>query len=283
MTAIQTLVNATQRFAQSTTKACTPAPAATPQMSAGATFQSSEGCTVADQQRALKMLGVGRASEGWTKPSDSVANVTFGGPTSAPKGKPKDWSQIKQNLNRYVHGAQRRDLKTTFADKGKAFLHLDRSGNPDDPTTVIKTYLPPGCITVSMHGERPVNRETGDIYPNRNARPFWNGTESMFPWGDDGSRSVKDVVAEIKPHLKEGDDTPIFLNSCNAGTESQGYTPAAEFARESGRYVIAPVDSRILATINGPQLSDKGGQWRVFHPDGTSELLYCPTTFPALK
>lgn len=119
--------------------------------------------------------------------------------------------------------------------------------------------------------------KNGEINPERNRTPFWDGTEP------NGLRTTAEFVEQLRPSLKEGDDAPIFLNVCNAGTESKGIVPAADVSRRTGRYVIAPVDSRILGTGRGPQLNDKGGEWRVFHPDGTSELLYRPDTYPGYE
>jgi hypothetical protein len=240
------------------TRECLEAPAAT--------FEASQPCPVAEQQRALKQFGLGRASQGW-----QTSDVQFSGQTR-PKGQPQNWGRLKQQLATYVHGAQGRTAKTTFSEKSKGFVHLDRSGGDSD-TESIRTYLAPGSVTVSMHGVRPV-LNSGEINPTRNRTPFWDGTEP------DGLRTTAEVVEQLRPHLKDGEDAPIFLNTCNAGTESRGIVPAAEVAKRTGRYVVAPVDSRILASTSGPRLNDEGGEWRVFHPDGSSELLYKPSEYP---
>ncbi|MBX3169853.1 MAG: hypothetical protein KF760_20785 [Candidatus Eremiobacteraeota bacterium] len=232
-----------------------------------ATFEASKECEVANQQRALKKLGLGPASAAWQS-----SDVRFSGHTR-PQGQPENWGELKQNLVTYLDGAQNRRACTRFANGSKGYALLDKSGEIMDATRAIENYRAPGSVTVSMHGVRPVLKN-GEINPERNRTPFWDGTEPH------GLRTTAEFVELLRPHLKAGDDAPIFLNVCNAGTESKGIVPAADVSRRTGRYVIAPVDSRVLGTGRGPQLNDKGGEWRVFHPDGTSELLYKPTAYP---
>ncbi len=240
------------------------------QESPAATFEASKGCEVADQQRALKKFGLGPASQAWQNP-----DVKFAGQTR-PKGQPENWGQIKQDLVKYLDGAQDRRACTRFANGSKGYALLDKSGDIMDATRASENYRAPGSVTVSMHGVRP-RLTSGEINPERNRTPFWDGTEP------NGLRTTAEFVELLRPALKEGDDAPLFLNICNAGTESKGIIPAADVSRRTGRYVIAPVDSPILGTGRGPQLNNEGGQWRVFHPDGTSELLYKPTSYPGWK
>lgn len=232
---------------------------------------------MADQQRALKNLRVGAASSEWTVAFAGEGNKSV---TARPvQGQPNNWKHLKQELQKYVSRAQNREAPQRFPIPSKGFIHLDRSGDPNGPTADIGTYLPPGCVTVSMHGERPFNLDTGEAYPGRNARPFFDGVEASMWNPRSGPQTTDYVVGLIKPQLDPLEDAPIFLNSCNAGTASDGYIPARDVAEQTGRFVIAPTNSRILATARGPQLSDKGGEWRVFRPDGTSELLYKPTQY----
>ena len=159
----------------------------------------------------------------------------------------------------------------TFSCKSAGALNLDKGKDPLSPTKNIVNYPAPGCISVSVHGLSPIDRETGRVQDFRKDTPFWDGTSNML---DDGCRSTAQIVDKL--NLDPADDSPIFLNSCNAGTASQGYTPAADMAKQTGRYIIAPVNTRIHGMVRGPRLADKGGEWRVFHPDGTNELLFRP-------
>ena len=276
----QTLAKATEHIVNTGNRAVTSAASSAPKVpakeTAAATFESSSQCVLADQQKALRSFGLGPASSAW---KNSASEVQFAG-AGKPKGKPENWGETKQDLVTYLNGAQHRTEKTTFSDnKSKGFAHLDQSGKEDDPTASIRTYLAPGSLTVSMHGIRPIlEKDTNPhVNPERNRTPFWDGTEP------NGLRTTAEVAEMIRPHLKEGDDTPVFLNVCNAGTELNGIVPAADLSRRLGRYIIAPVDSRILGSVSGPQLNDEKGEWRVFHPDGTSELLYKPTNYPGYE
>ncbi len=241
-----------------------------------ATFEpsglSGSDSVFSDQQRALKDFRFGAASE--------EGSVALNAHSKTPVGQPNNWRHLKQDLVKYLDGAQKSKPWQKFNVPSKGFSHLDRSGDPLDATGAISEYRAPGCVTVSMHGIAPVDRKSGQVNPHRNAAPFWNGTDpSIWNLRDDGVRSTEEVFEELQPHLDPAEDAPIFLNTCNAGTESEGYVPAAEMAKLSGRYVIAPVDSRILGAARGPQLVDKGGEWRAFHPDGTSELIYKPKEY----
>lgn len=284
MSITHTLTQATLNFAKTATANSAPVTPTAPESteSPAATFQPSSSCVLADQQQALKNLRVGAASSEWT--------VAYSGETSQAtasrriKGQPNNWASIKQNMTQYLQGAQQREACQRFEVPSKGHMNLDRSGDPNSATAGIAEYLPPGCLTVSIHGIAPIDRTTGKINPTRNEAPFWDGTDrTFFKPNADRVRTADHVVDLIGPLLEKDCEAPIFLNSCNAGTNSEGFVPAADLAKQTGRFVIAPADSRILSTARGPQLNDKGGEWRTFHPDGTSELLYKPEQYPPAR
>ena len=241
-----------------------------------ATFRASGQYLEAHQHYSQKRLGVARASAKWNSISSQEAKlrtpqeVTFGAP-------PNNWKHLKKDLVKYLSGAEKNQLAQNFACRSKGVFHLDRSGDPISPTNRIIDYPAPGCISVSMHGISPVNRKTGGIKDFRKETPFWDDTNrSLTQPFDEGLRSTAQVVRQLD--LDPAEDAPIFLNTCNAGTESQGYTPAADMAKQTGRYVIAPVNTRVIGSVRGPRLADSGGEWRAFHPDGTSELIFRPAS-----
>ena len=190
-----------------------------------ATYQASAPCVVADQERVLRHLGVGRASSDWTSASTKESKLRPSHQAS-PKGCPKNWQHVKSDLVKYLSRAEQNLPMQTFSCKSAGALNLDKGKDPLSPTKNIVNYPAPGCISVSVHGLSPIDRETGRVQDFRKDTPFWDGTSNML---DDGCRSTAQIVDKL--NLDPADDSPIFLNSCNAGTESQGYTPAADMAK----------------------------------------------------